>query len=89
MLGITDASVEGQWITFDGNQPSYTNWNVINGEPGGGSAKSYAFAYSKSDRDQHGPSIPAGTWNDVGSIFYPGTYHLCTYELPDPRKLYC
>ena len=74
MLGITDASVEGEWLTFDGKQTSFTNWNT--GEPGGGTPKSYAFAYPAST----GVEYPGGTWNDVGSIFYPGTYHLCTYE---------
>ena len=85
MLGLTDESVEGQWLTFDGKSPSYTNWNQIgtNGrEPNGGRASNYAFAYSKSMEDHHGPSVPAGTWNDVGSILpaNAGGY-MCTYEL--------
>ena len=82
MLGLTDASVEGQWLTFDGKSPTYTNWNTNNGEPSGGRGSNYAFAYSKSREDQHGPSIPAGTWNDVGSILPSdaGGY-MCTYEL--------
>ena len=81
-LGLTDASEEGQWLTFDGKSQPYTNWNTNNGEPNGGRNKNYAYAYSKSNEDNYGPSIPAGTWNDVGSISSSDARsYMCTYEL--------
>ena len=78
MLGLTRTL--GQWLTLDGKQPSFTNWNLLQGEPNGGSRQNYAFAYSKSNQEKYGPSYPAGTWNNVDSIFYPGKKYLCTYE---------
>ena len=81
MIGLTDASVEGQWLTFDGKSPSFTYWNTNWNEPSGGRAGNYAFAYSKASEEHHWPHVPAGSWNDVGATFYDGTFYLCTYEL--------
>ena len=82
MIGITDESVEGQWLTFEGKSPTYTNWNQPWNQPSGGSVDNYAFAYSKASEEQYGEAnVPAGSWNDVGAIFYDTTFYMCTYEL--------
>ena len=79
MIGITDESVEGQWLTFDGKSPTYTNWNTNWNQPSGDG--NYAWAYSQLQEDYHGPDAPAGSWNDVGYIFHADMLYMCTYEL--------
>jgi len=80
MVGLTDGSVEGQWLTFNGKPAPYTYWNTNWNEPSGGRGANYAFAYSKASEDQYWPNVPAGSWNDVPATFYVGTSYMCTYE---------
>ena len=80
MVGLTDESVEGQWLTFNGKPAPYTNWNTNKNEPSGGRSANYVFAYSKASEDHHGPNFPAGSWNDVPATFYAWTSYMCTYE---------
>ena len=79
MIGLTDESVEGQWLTFEGKSPTFTYWNTK--WPSGGRAENYAIAYSKYQEEQFGPDVPAGSWNDAGAIFSATSFYMCTYEL--------
>ena len=61
-IGITDALVEGEWLDFDGNEVSYTNWDEDepnNWNPSAG-GEDYAAMRPSSD-----PEEP-GFWTDCG-----------------------
>ena len=40
-IGLTDADIEGQWISFDGKPAPYTNWHIIRGMPNKGTSGNY------------------------------------------------
>jgi hypothetical protein len=87
-IGLTDIDAEGifQWIS--GQPVTYTNWNVLTGEPNnsGGSGYEEDFAYIV-EPDSGNPTLLGTFWNDVpddGAGVAGPLYGVVEVEPPTP-----
>ncbi|MBE7501478.1 MAG: immunoglobulin domain-containing protein [Verrucomicrobiales bacterium] len=73
-IGLTDEASEGTWVWVNGELPSYTNWDLENGEPNDAGGEDYAHIWggpltlpraARSSRWNDYPNEPGPTYGVV------------------------